>query len=92
MKALPMFVCVRVAQSWPRVPALWLPICLLWPIVLIIIAPFLVVGLLVALVVDARSVPQLMRLGGGIYSLLCETRGTHVDVWGHRSRVTVSIR
>jgi hypothetical protein len=92
MKLLPMFLCVRVAQTWPRVPALWLPLCLLWPIGLIVVAPFLVLGLCAALLIDARSVPRLLQLCGGVYSLLCETRGTHVDVCGPASRFTLSIR
>jgi hypothetical protein len=60
-------------------------------VVLLVLAPLLAIGLLVVLVVQARTLPSLFALLGGIYTLMCELRGTLVDVHGPDSRILISI-
>jgi hypothetical protein len=91
MKLPPSIVHVRVLPVRGWMPGLWLPLFLIWPIVLVLLLPLLLLGLCVALVVQARSVAPWLALFGGVYTLLCALRGTRVDVRGPSSQVFVSI-
>ena len=87
MTWLPSFLRLRI----PRWPTLWLPLFLLWPLVFLM---FVMLGVLV-LVLEMR--PGQRRRGavfaslGGLWRLLCATRGVTVDVTAANSRVLVSI-
>jgi hypothetical protein len=91
VKLLPSIVHVRVTPVRRRMPELWLPLFVIWPLVLVLLLPLLLLGLCVALVVEARSVVQWLALLWGVYTLLCELRGVRIDVRGPGSQVLVSI-
>ncbi len=61
------------------------------PLVLVLLLPLLVLGLCLALLVQARELPRWLALFGGVYTLLCELRGVRIDVRGPGSQVLVSI-
>jgi hypothetical protein len=92
MKRLPpWFVRLRIAPSRGFLPTLLLPVFLLWPLLFALLAPLFLFGLLVLLVIDARSLPRWCSLCSGVYRLVCETRGIHVDVRGPHAHVLVSV-
>lgn len=65
-------VAARVQHSnWP---AIWLPLILLWPLIIVLL--FLVLPL--CLLVPTPHRPGL-RLLGETYRLLCALHGTHVE-------------
>jgi len=86
MTFLPGLLRVRV-RRWP---ALWLPLFLLWPLVLVL---FVVLWALV-FALEQRS-PQrrssVFACLAGVWRLLCATRGTSVDVEVASRRLCVSI-
>jgi hypothetical protein len=92
MKLLPMFARVRFGRSSSPWPALWLPIGLLWPFVILLLAPLLGVGLLLTSVLEGYSGARFLQLCGGAYALLCESRGTRIDVDGFHTQLSISIR
>jgi hypothetical protein len=91
MSLPPSIVHVRVVPARGWMPGLWLPLFLIWPVVLVLLLPLFVLGLCLALVVQARAVPRLVAFFGGVYALLCELRGIRVDVRGAGSQVFISI-
>jgi hypothetical protein len=103
MTFLPAFLRLRV-QRWPT---LWLPLFLLWPLVLVMF----VVLCAVVFALDQRSTPRHSSIHGrrcaaaasihgrrsvfaclvGVWRLLCATRGTSVDVDVANSRLCISL-
>jgi hypothetical protein len=74
----------------PRWPTLWLPLFLLWPLVLLL---FVLLSVVV-FVLESRSEQRrssVFQCLVGVWQLLCATRGTTVDVEAATSRVCVSI-
>jgi hypothetical protein len=70
---------------------LWLPLFLLWPIVALVTLPFLVAAWLWLLVVDfSRGPAQLSAFASGLYAIVCELRGTRVEVEHPRVSVTLT--
>lgn len=89
----PLVVNVRVGQEGQRGVRIWLPVFLLWPLLLVLLALVLVGSLLADLV---------LLLGGARYhhytllvlrslGLLAAARGTHVRASKDDSRVNVDI-
>jgi hypothetical protein len=77
-----MVVNVRVHESEGRRFRIWLPVILLWPLLLIVVGFALVVTVLVDLVLylaGARYYHYTLLLLGAL-KLLAECRGTHAHV------------
>ncbi len=70
---------------------LWLPLLLLWPLVLVLIAPLLLMAGIFCLVAPVFSLPELGRLCRGLYRILCELRGTVVSVDGPDVRIAFTL-
>ncbi len=71
---------------------LWLPLFLVWPIVLVLFAvllPFIVLADIVLFVTNARIC--VLRILGGVYSLLSALRGLTVRVHSVRSSSYVDV-
>jgi hypothetical protein len=86
MTWLPSLMRLRV----PRLPTLWLPLFLLWPLILVLLV---VLGALV-FVLESRAGQRrtsVMACVSGLWQLLCAMRGTSVDVLAAETRVLVSI-
>jgi len=92
MRILPLFARVQFQRESSRWPALWLPIGLLWPIVLLLCVPLLVLGYAFAHLVRGYSSARYLELCACLYALLCAARGTQVDVRGPHAALSVSIR
>jgi hypothetical protein len=70
---------------------LWLPLVLLWPLALVVIAPLLLAAGIFSLVAPGLSLQELGRLCRGLYLLLCELRGTVVSVDGPDVRIAFTL-
>jgi len=87
----PLLLRVRLVEPRHRWPTLWLPLLLLWPL---LFGLALVLGLpcLVLLCVLApRSPGAVLSVLGAAYTLVCEMRGTLIDVDGGAAKVFVAI-
>jgi len=82
-----------VARVQVRTPArsfrLWVPLFLVWILAFLLLVPLLLLALLVALAFAPRW--RFGALLGGTYAVLCEARGTHVDVDDARTRVSIAL-
>jgi hypothetical protein len=91
MKLPPMFARIEFARTRSRWPALWLPIGLLWPIVIVLCAPLVVFGFVFAQLVRGYSSTHFLQLCRVTYVLVCEARGTRVDVRGPATTISIAI-
>jgi hypothetical protein len=89
MKVPPSLIRVKIQPPHRRYPTLWLPVFLLWPIGLLLAAILLPLGFVVAVVTD--HVDCFLELCRSSYSLVCEARGTLVDVEGDGAKVFIAI-
>ncbi len=82
MQIPPMVIDVRVDDPNSKSFRVWLPIVLLWPLLLIVVGFALIVSVLVDLVLwlSGSTYHHFTQLIFGALALLSETRGTHVDV------------
>jgi hypothetical protein len=64
---------------------------LLWPIVLVLAIPFLVIGMIVLLFVRGPGVRETLRFCGGLYAVLCQMRGTSVSVDGPTEHIALTL-
>ncbi len=81
MKMPPLLVAMRIVERGQTKVRLWLPLFLLWPILL----PFVILTLLGTVIVDgfrflAGHKGAYTRLAVGVLGLLGETRGTEIFV------------
>ncbi len=77
-------------ENW-GLPSLWLPIVLLWPILFVLLFFVFVIGLVAILILETRSIGRFTEFSLGVYRVLCESRGTSVDVVDGPTKVLVSI-
>jgi hypothetical protein len=69
----------------------WIPIFLLWPLLLL---AWLLAGLCAAvalLVFSPRGLPQIFNFWGGLARVFCELRGTRVGVQAQRSGFNLTV-
>ncbi len=91
MKLPPWFVRIRIQPSHFWLPGLWLPVFLLWPLILILVLPVFIIALVGVFFWEAKSVPGVIQTFKGLYRILCETRGTRVDVDAQGAHVLIAI-
>jgi hypothetical protein len=85
----PALLCLRIPhRPWPP---LWLPLFLLWPLLLLFFALAASCGVLVLCVALQISIARSAQLVLSVYALLCAVRGTRVDVVGAQSRLLIAI-
>jgi hypothetical protein len=85
----PLVARVRI-RTRGRACRLWVPLFLVWLVLLLLIAPVLLVALLVTLLVARRW--SFLPLAGGLYATLCEARGTRVELEGERTTVHIALQ
>jgi hypothetical protein len=68
---------------------LWVPLFVIWLLLVPLLLPVLLLALIVALLAPARW--RFGPVARGTYVALCETRGTHVDVEGKRTDVSIAL-
>jgi hypothetical protein len=93
MKMPPSLVAMRVAEQGETKFRLWLPLFLLWPLLL----PFVLLTLLGTAIVDAfRFIGgrrgAYTRLAVGVLGILGETRGTEIFVQDRKHTVAFRLR
>ena len=91
MKILPWMMRIRITGRGFWMPTLWLPLFLLWPLVLLLAIPVFLLAIIVVLIFDTRSIGRLMKLFKGLYLTLCELRGMLIDVSDPKGCVSISI-
>ena len=88
----PAFLRVRIKRAHGRNWRLWIPIILLWPIVLalaLVLAPVLLLW-----AIAARGVRPGLALGAVVnaYLVVCAFRGLTIDFANGRRSILVSVR
>ena len=76
------------SRAWPT---LWLPLFLLWPLLLVLFLLVAVCGVLALCIAAQVSVARAIELFVSAYRVLCATRGTHVDVVGERAQILIAV-
>jgi predicted membrane metal-binding protein len=84
----PLVARVRI-RTRGRAYRLWVPLFLVWLLLALLLAPVLLVALLLTLLVARRW--RFLPLAGGLYTALCEARGTRVELEGERATVFVAL-
>jgi hypothetical protein len=69
---------------------LWLPLFLLWPLILLAV-PLYLLGAVVLDLSGLFAFRELTRFGAGLYALLCGVRGTRVRVETPQARIVVDV-
>lgn len=89
----PLLIRVSVREPGSRGYRLWLPVLLLWPLLLPLVALLLIVTLFIdlALLISGTRYHHLTLLVLSALRLLAEVRGTHVDAVSDGSVVKVDI-
>lgn len=86
----PFLLRLRVRTPEHAWPTLWLPLFLVWPLLLLLLVPPALVVLLVAIVLDPRQAARAFELVGALCAVVCGLRGLHIDVAGRRGQVLIS--
>ena len=86
----PSLLRLRVRTPEHAWPTLWLPLFLVWPLLLLLLVPLALVGLLVAIVLDPRQTARAFELVGALFAVVCGLRGLQVDVVGRGAQVLIS--
>jgi Na+/H+-translocating membrane pyrophosphatase len=86
----PSLLRLRVRTPEHAWPTLWLPLFLVWPLLLLLLVPLVLVVLLVAIVLDPRQTARAFDLVGALFAVVCGLRGVHVDVVDRRAQVRIS--
>ena len=84
----PLFARVRIHRRGRRSLHLWVPLFLLWLLVLLL-TPVLLLALLVTALVAPRW--SFLPLARGAYVALCESRGATVALEGARADLFISL-
>jgi hypothetical protein len=89
MKLPPMLFHIRIRPSGRKGFGIWLPMFLLWPL----LVPLMAAVIVLALVADFASVFRfrLTMMSVAVWVLICEMRGVRVAVEGKRSGTDVKI-
>lgn len=91
MKLPPSLIGFQLSSPSFRSPTIWLPLFLLWPFALVLALPVFLVGLVMVTIIQLGSAGRFWECCRALYAVICEFRGTLVDVEGPDSRVFVRI-
>ncbi len=83
----PLFIGLSWRRRWPA--GIWIPVILLWPLLLVLMVPLLLATAIVALALG--WLPAFVRCTGAAYRVLCESRGICIDVAEGCSRLSIRI-
>jgi hypothetical protein len=87
MKCPPYLVHMRIADEQRTKFRLWLPLFILWPLLLVILI-LVVVATLIADLISMATLqkPKFTRFVFGILGVLSETRGTEINIQDKRNQ------
>lgn len=83
----PLMMWISVRKKAGRSVKLWLPLIILWPLILVAAVLFIPI----AFICDRIFGSKALLMGFRIYSVLCATRGLSVDVKQQNDSVRVYI-
>jgi len=86
----PSLLRLRVRTPEHAWPTLWLPLFLIWPLLLLLLVPLAAVALVVAIVRDPRQTVLAFDLVGALFAVVCGLRGVHIDIADRHSQVLIS--
>jgi hypothetical protein len=86
----PSVLRLRVRTAEHASPTLWLPLFLVWPLLLLLLLTLALVVLLAAIALEPRQIARAFRFVGALFAVVCGLRGVHIDVEGRRAQVQIS--
>jgi hypothetical protein len=89
MRFPPLLVRLRVRTPEHAWPTLWLPLFLVW-LVLMLLVPLALIVLLVAIVIAPGETARIFALAGAAFAVVCGLRGLQVDVEGSGGEILIS--
>ena len=87
----PALLRLRLTKRDGGWPTLWLPVFLLWPLLLVLFVLASTAVIVLLAITGQGSATAALRACGAVYRMLCATRGTHVDVVGPNAHVLIAI-
>jgi hypothetical protein len=91
VKLLPAVARVHNLSPQTAWPSLWLPLFLLWPLVLVLLIFLLLILTTLSALRSPAELPRVLPFVVGCYVFLSELRGTRVELGGPKARVSISI-
>jgi len=70
---------------------LWLPVFLLWPLMLLLFALTFFAGVIALALMQKSIFQRLGRFLSGLYEMICASRGTHIDVNASDRRISLTL-
>jgi hypothetical protein len=70
----------------------WLPVFLLWPLMLLLFALIFFAGAITLALTQKSSFQDLDRFLSGLYEMICASRGTQIDVDASDRRISLTLR
>ncbi len=86
----PTLLRLRVRTPEHAWPTLWLPLVVIWPLLLLVLVPLALVVPLIAILLDPRQIGRAFKLVGLLFAVLCGLRGVYIDVVGRGSQLLIS--
>lgn len=86
----PSLLRLRVRTPEHAWPTLWLPLFLVWPLLVLLLVPLALVVLLVAIALDPGQTARAFKVVGALFAVVCGLRGMYIDVVGRRAQVLIS--
>ena len=71
---------------------LWLPVFLLWPLMLLLFALTFFAGVIALALMQKSTFQGLGRFLSGLYEMICASRGTQIDVDASDRRISLTLR
>ena len=69
----------------------WLPVFLLWPLLLLLFALTFFVGVIALALTQKSTFQGLGRFFSGLYEMICASRGTEIDVDASHRRISLTL-
>jgi hypothetical protein len=86
----PSLLRLRVRTPEHAWPTLWLPLFLVWPLIVLLLVLLALIVLLVAIQLDPRQTARAFGLVGALFAVVCGLRGLHIDVVDRRTQLLIS--
>jgi uncharacterized membrane protein len=89
---IPSIVILKIQQERGFRLKLWLPVFILWPVFLVLFLLFLPLLLIADFILHLSGVHiHLLRMVGGVFSVVSSLRGTRIKVNSHKENSIVNV-
>jgi hypothetical protein len=89
MRFPPLLLRLRMSSPERPWPTLWLPLFLVW-LLLILLVPLALVALLVAIALYPQYAGRAFALVRALFAIILGLRGLHIDVVGKHGQLLIS--